>query len=301
MSTLTEKKKKGYRIIEGDEAIQGSEAWHQFRKGKIGASDAASIMGVSPWETRLEAWERIALGKSKPKTDAMDRGTRLEGKAREWINGVLQMECVPVVIQSVSHPDLIASLDGYIDVNGNVAILEIKCPGMSTHTEALKGKIPDHYYPQLQHQMDMVDVNEMWYISFDGNQGVILKCKRDEEYCKDLFFQELTFLASLINFRPPEATDKDWVRIVDPVLDVKAERYKELTRLADEVDIERDMLKKELIEEAGHPRSRIGDLSIQKVIRKGVLDYERIAKDSGIEDLERYRKLPIETWRISTQ
>jgi hypothetical protein len=42
------------------------------------------------------------------------------------------------------------------------------------------------------------------YVSFDGEDGVILKCERDEYYCRELFVRELSFLASILDFRPPE-------------------------------------------------------------------------------------------------
>jgi len=222
----------------------------------------------------------------------------MEAKARNWLNAQVGSEYKPVVIQSVAHPDFIASLDGYFEINGRPLICEIKCPGIHAHGDALAGRVPAYYMPQLQHQMDMVGVDEMLYVSFDGENGVTILVPRDEEYCENLFISELAFLASLIDFRPPAPTDKDWVTVDDSTALEKAERYRQLTLLIDELENERAEIRHLLEPEEGHPRLIVGDMKIQRVIRKGAIDYEKIPELQG-KDLEPYRKKPIMQWRFS--
>ena len=38
------------------ELVQQSEEWLEFRRSRIGASDAPIIMGVSPWKTHYKLW-----------------------------------------------------------------------------------------------------------------------------------------------------------------------------------------------------------------------------------------------------
>jgi putative phage-type endonuclease len=288
-----------YRIIEGPESVQGTPEWHQFRKGKIGASDAASIMGVSPWETKLQCWERIQFGIKKAPNKAMERGTALESTARKWLNDKLGKDYQPVVVQSINNPDLIASLDGYYEnFEGTPYILEIKVPGIEAHGDAVSGRVPHYYIPQLMHQMDLVGVNHMIYVSYYGNHGEILHVERDEEYCKKLFLEELSFMASLIDFRPPPAVDQDWVKIHHEEVSVKAERYRELSLLIDELEMECQDIKDYLTTEIDHPRSIIGDMKIQRITRRGSIEYDKIPELQNL-DLEIYRKKPIDTWRFT--
>src|SRR5579862_2683624 len=120
-----------YKIIEGPESYQGSESWLKFKKGKISASMAPPIMGESPWQTPLELWESIIFDRQKEKTPAMERGTKLEPIAREALIERTGLQYGPVVVQSIEHPWLIASLDGYYHdpKNDTVYVAEIKCPG----------------------------------------------------------------------------------------------------------------------------------------------------------------------------
>lgn len=285
-----------YKIID---LVQGSQEWLDFRKGKIGASMAPVIMGVSPFQTRLQLWEEIIFDTEKPKTEAMERGRRLESKALAWFNNKMGREYKPAVLQSIAHPEMIASLDGYFENDeGKPHLLEIKCPGSEAHLLALEGKIPDYYYPQLQHQMDLAGVNQMLYMSFDGEEGKIIPCFRDEHYCVDLFASELAFFAHIIDFRPPEPSDMDEVVINDPELIMEAFKYKDLSSSIEKLQAELTESKTKILASMKNSRSRIGDLKVQKVIRKGTIDYSKIEELKKV-DLEAYRKEPVISWRFT--
>src|SRR5258708_3135701 len=87
---------------------QGSQECLDFRKGKVGASDVAAILEMSPWETKLQCWERFISGESKQKNDAMQRGTNLEPEALAAANAIFGGEPFrPAVLQSTKFPDLI--------------------------------------------------------------------------------------------------------------------------------------------------------------------------------------------------
>lgn len=283
-----------YIIIEGEEASQGSNAWLKFREGKVGASDAPSIIGINPWETKLECWERFVFGKKKKKTAAMQRGNDLESEARGIFCDLFSSQYLPIVVQSKEHPSLIASLDGW---NGT-EVLEIKCPNRETHLQAKRGVIPDYYQCQMQHQMMIMGCANAWYCSYDGEKVAIVPLARDEKFIKDLVSSEMAFIRSVIDLVPPEACDRDRVELVDSNAILMAERYKQLDRLIHELQTEQDLIRKDLIEEATHPRVSIGDLSLSKVVRAGAIDYASIPELKEV-DLTKYRKKPVETWRIT--
>lgn len=291
---------KAYRIIKGPESIQGSSEWHEFRKGKIGASMAPAIMGVSPFQTKKQLWEELVFETKRPPTRAMQRGIELEEKARKWFNQKLGTNYAPAVVQSIAHPDLIASLDGYYeDQGGKPHICEIKCPGEATHREALAGKIPECYHPQLQMQMDLVGTDQMVYVSFDGIDGVMLTCKRDKDYCVDLLASVLSFYSSTISMKPPIDSNSEWVQCCDEECQIKAERYQELLGLIEQLKTECDEIKGSLILKAVHPKTQIGNIRLQKVTSKGQIDYAALLRDHKITNAEEYRKKAIESWRIT--
>lgn len=287
---------KIYNIID---LMQGSVEWYDFRKGKIGASMAPAIMGVSPFQTPKQLWEEIVLETSRPPSSAMIRGSMMEKVALEWVRNEFKVDYRPIVTQSKEHPWMIASLDGWQDHMLSLPpILEIKCPGMETHLKALEGKIPENYYPQLQHQMAVTGSKDALYVSFDGESGISIVVERSEEYIQKLISSEMAFIQSIIDFNCPDPNEKDRIVIDQPELLIKSERYVDLDRLIEELQTEKDEIKAFLLKNLTHSKNLVGRLKISKVNRKGSIDYSKISVLKGM-DLDVYRKKPIETWMIT--
>ena len=67
-----------------DDLEQGSTEWLDWRRGVIGASDAATIMGENPWaSSRRLLEEKLGLHQSFGGNAATREGHRLEEFARE--------------------------------------------------------------------------------------------------------------------------------------------------------------------------------------------------------------------------
>ena len=63
---------------------QNTEEGFEFRKTKIGSSDAPIIMGESPWKTPQQLWEeKMGLKESSYENAAIQRGKQLEAQARK--------------------------------------------------------------------------------------------------------------------------------------------------------------------------------------------------------------------------
>lgn len=182
--------------------VQQSEEWLLLRKSKIGASDASTIMGVNPWKTKYQLWEeKISDTITTIKSERMQRGLDLEEMARELFTIKTGLVVQPDVRFSNNYEWMMASLDG-IDVT-NSHIVEIKCPGKRDHATAISGQIPEHYYPQLQHQMEVCNVDKMFYFSFDGLNGVIIEVDKNEDYIAELIEEERKFFHYMITKQPP--------------------------------------------------------------------------------------------------
>lgn len=148
---------------------QNTPEWHSFRQNYIGASDAITIMEVSPW-TKPEELLLEKLGTSPPKQENshMRRGKALETPALRKFEQVVDVDIGYMMSPKVVlHPTInymMASMDG-IDIDGK-ACVEIKCPGPRDHYIALQGDIPGKYYPQLQHQIEVLGVDMVYYFSY---------------------------------------------------------------------------------------------------------------------------------------
>ena len=266
------------------------ESWLEWRKKGLGASDAPTVMGVSPWSTPYKLWcEKLSTESPEDNGNwATQRGNDLEPIARARYELQAGLEFPATLATHKDYDFLRASLDGF---NGaeNI-ILEIKCPGSADHATALDGKVPEKYYPQLQHQLLVTGAKECHYVSYDGSDSLALVVvKPDLDYICGLVL-ELTKFWNLVKTKtPPELTDKD-AEVIEagPVLDL-ASRYVDLDAQAKAIEAEMKDLKERIIKETKHPRTLIGRLSVTKSYRVGAVDYAAVPQLEGV-DLDAYRK-----------
>lgn len=276
------------------ELIQGTEEWLMLRKKKITATDASTILGVNPWKTRLQLYkEKLSLENNTFKNDAMQRGIDLEPIARELFTIKTGIQIQPKVI---IKDWAMASLDG-INSLGNI-IVEIKCPGPKDHSVAISGKVPDHYYPQIQHQIWVCNTQMAYYFSFDGADGVIVKVSRDDAYIEKMVVEELKFYECIKKKTPPEISEGDYVQRSDLLWEQCALKWKHLNTAIKEMEKEEEDLRKQLIFLSGESNSKGAGISLCQVVRKGNVDYTKIPELKNI-DLEKYRKGSINSWRIT--
>ena len=279
--------------------IQQTAEWHEMRRSKIGASDAAIIMEESPWKTPFQLWcQKVQSGSIPEKSIALLRGIELEPIARQRFMDMTGICVSPDVIINPNNNWMMASLDGIDEEKKN--IVEIKCPGKEDHSSASEGIIPRKYYPQLQHQLEVCALDMAYYFSFDGIEGVIIKIYRDDKYIKNMISKEKEFWDRIQDFRPPMLIERDYVYKDNEIWNNTASEWKNLNRQIIQLESRRDELKDILVSQCAQRNSRGGGLKVSKVLRKGAIGYGEIPELIGI-DLESYRKKPIEYWKIGTE
>lgn len=280
---------------------QRTEEWLKLRKNKIGASDAPIIMCVSPWKSKHELWiEKMSEEIETECTSYMQRGIDLEPIARALFNEINSKNTEPSVIFHKKFEWMIASLDGMSE--DGKTIVEIKCPGKKDHDIARSGKIPEKYYPQIQHQIEVAGVDAAYYFSFDGQDGVTIKVDRDQEYIDKMIAEELKFYECMQNFCPPDDCVKkinnnkmwdecaqEWKKINLSIEDAK----QQLKQLQDK----EDQLKSIMIEIAENEECAGAGIELKKYARKGAIDYSMIPEISKL-NLENYRKNESFFWKI---
>lgn len=277
---------------------QNTPEWLELRRSKLGASDAPIIMGVSPWKTPLQLWkEKLGLADSTKMNPAMKRGHELEEKARERFQEMTDIMVAPAVFVHQKHDWMMASLDG-INYLGNRAV-EIKCPGHKDHELALQGIIPEKYYPQLQHQIEVCSLEFIYYFSFNGVSGKIIEVPRDDKYISGLLKKELEFMKCLRDLESPKFSERDFVDREDDEWALAAYEWKAVNLQIQHLQEKEEELRNVLIELSGNLSSKGAGLKLSKVIKRGLVDYKAIPELLNV-NLDQYRKAPTECWRLTT-
>lgn len=186
---------------------QGSDAWLEYRKNHIMATDASIIMCKNPWETPKDLWEsKLSITPPKEINAAMLRGQDLEPSAREIACCEIGIDFLPCVVESDENPWQAASLDG-LSTGGDV-ILEIKCPNNATHDFSVREQgIHNYYMCQMQHQMSVTGAFKAYYFSYRPEHEtpfVIIEVLPDAEFIAEMVEAEKRFyFENLCGFKEP--------------------------------------------------------------------------------------------------
>lgn len=267
---------------------QGSAEWLEMRRGKIGASDAPKIMGVSPWGTALQLWqEKVGLREPQKRNAAMQYGIDREASARELFNRRSGATMKPEVKVHPLYDWMMASYDG-LSEDGKRG-LEIKHCGKLDWHHASNGKVPEHYYPQLQHQIEVGGLDMVYYMSVHGEEHAIIEVLPDRDYIMDLVAKELVFWECMESFIQPPPTDRDIETRNDAVWCRKATRWREVKEMLQAAEEEEAQLREELITLSGGSNVVGGGIQLSCVPRKGAVNYKQIPELLNI-DVEKYRK-----------
>lgn len=272
---------------------QNSDSWRKWRDKGIGASDAPIILGVSPFKTPFQLWEeKVGLKKSvSGENFATQKGHDFENIAREHYQFKVGFAVEPCNVEHPKFKFIRASLDGArFDKK---VITEIKNPGREAHAEAIAGRVPTYYIPQVQHQLACVpEAEECHYWSFCDNHGALVVVKRDEELIQKILEAELEFWNCVKSKRPVELSDKDW-KVIDsqPAKDL-VQLFRIHKEKIEELEAKQKEIKAQLLEYGeGHKRIICDGLSIGEIARAGAVDYKKIPELQGV-DLDAYRKKP---------
>ncbi len=283
--------------------VQGSKEWLEMRRGHLGASDAPVVMKDSPWRTPFQLWEeKVGVKNSPTENFAMRRGTQMEPEARKAFEDATGLEVFPQVVFHPQHKFMMASLDG-LTLCGD-AVVEIKCPGSKDHSIAMKGKVPEHYKAQLQHQLACLSLEMLYYFSFDGTDGKIIEVERDEKYISQMIKEEEAFWKFVKSKTPPPFSEKDYELKNDSEWLMRSEEIVKFDKMIKEFEERvkglkksKDALKEELIKEAEGKSCKGGGIILTRSYPQGRVDYSAIPELQNV-DLNKYRKQSKETWTL---
>ena len=194
--------------VTANAADQSRDEWLEQRRQGIGGSDAAAILGLSPWSSAYNLWQdKTNQAPDVIETDAMRRGTETEPKIREAFAAITNRVVVDTG-RSYHHPEIpwmLANLDGLVldDFTGEpVAILEIK----NSHNRfAWNDGVPAYYVAQVQHYMAVVNIDLAYVcVLIDDVEFRIFEIPADAEYQANLIEAEGRFWDLIQTGQRPE-------------------------------------------------------------------------------------------------
>jgi putative phage-type endonuclease len=278
----------------------GSDSWKFYRSNSIGASDAPIILGDSPYKTPHTLWcEKLGLKESTFTNSAMSRGVTLEPFARDWCERELGVDLPPIFMKHKSISFIHANLDGY-NVEQGVCV-EIKCGSRVEHEDAKLGKSPKKYFAQFQHQLEVTGLKKMFYVSYDGESGIIVEIRRDDSYIENMIEEEKRFWTHVQNFVEPELSDRDYIKRDDKEYQEQLMIYLHNKKQAKHWK-ELEEQSKEIVTSMTETNTICNGCKILKRTMPGIVDYKKLTTDLDIspEVVNKYRKQPTSHWMIRT-
>ncbi len=279
---------------------QGSAAWLAFRKGKLSASKASTIMGFSPYQTPFSLWEE-ELGLREPQTSSphMQRGLDIEDAARDWFHSETFTVVKPAVVQHSTTPAFIASLDGMS--NDGEVILEIKNNRKELHELARKGEVCDMHKTQMMHQMYVCDLQDCYYLSYREGDPLLLKVKRDNDFITDMVAKELEFKQKVDDLIPPELSERDYEDLShDRELEKDIVLYNTDLRALNFLKERLERKKSAIMERIGNKNAKGTGWKVTKYTRQGNVNYDAILSHYKIDtNVEQFRKPSSTSYRIT--
>lgn len=274
---------------------QGTEEWKEFRRPRIGASEASIIEGCNPWCTPHELYLRKMNGVEQLDNSAMKKGRDLEPVARELFIKQTGIVVTPRVGVSEQRPWQMASFDG-ISEDGSI-ICEIKCGGEELYRKAQSGDIPIYYRLQVQHQICVSNAVQAFYVCFYEGEIATLEVKADWDLIEQMIDKQSEFIEFMHKMEPPPLTDKDYTPIESERGSQMLKEYFQLGYDEKAIKERRDVLKQQIID-LNPQRNFILDGS--KVYQKTTVSYntKKMAED-GI-DLSPYKSVSKPYWMLSS-
>lgn len=282
--------------------IQNSPEWHDWRAQVFGASDCAAMLGISPYKSRDALLREKAEGKSAPVNDYMAAifaaGHQAEASIMPYLERQIGNPVFPCCAVLERNPQIAASLDG-LDFAGEI-IIEHKLyrdsdASQQRFTMAQDGKLAEHDMAQVQQQLLVSGVGKCLFVVSDGTPDniTIAEVLPDADWFNRIEQGWAQFAADLEAYQSITREDGDWQAAAQDYLALDAQ-IKALTEQQKAVRLRLE----EMADDSGARKITGGGIVVQRITRKGNVDYKKIPELQGV-DLEPYRKKGSEYWALN--
>ena len=195
--------------------------WLAWRRKGIGGSDAAAIMGISPFRTARDIYyNKLNIAPQENSEEnwvALKMGHLLEDLVAEIFSHKTGLEVFQIkrMFQHPLHKFMLADVDYFVSLpDGGTAILEIKTTNYNARSnwwEDGKEIVPPYYEAQGRHYMAVMNLEEVYFCCLYGNnedEVIIRHIERDRTYESELIFLEECFWReNVLAGNPPAYTE----------------------------------------------------------------------------------------------
>src|SRR5664280_328542 len=186
---------------------QRSDAWRVWRAQGMSASEAAIIMGRSPYKTPWRLWSEktvLVLEQALDNNPLIRVGIEAEAKALQHFEEQHAVLLLPLCGESERYPLLRASFDGLSEDNEPV---EIKCPHETTFLDVLLNREQSVAYQlawcQVQQQLLVAEAERGFLSFYHQGQTVEFVIQRDEVFLTKLIATAMDFWSALKSGKEP--------------------------------------------------------------------------------------------------
>ena len=283
------------------------DQWLEARRSGLGSSDAATALGLNPYQSPLALWLEKTSPNTPERIDPNDDshpaywGTVLEPIVAQHYSKRTgnKVRRVNAILQHPQHPFMLANLDREVVGQSDVQILECKTTG-HYGAKAWQGGVPEYILVQVLHQLAVTGKQTADVaVLIAGQQLQIHRVKRNEAMIARLIELEAKFWWHVENNIPPPADgsesaaqalqqlfqqdngqildlslDADMNNVFDTLLQVRAK--------LDECKAQESILKQRIqqtMAEHSHAQFRQGSVSWKKTADAKILDRKTLSQD----------------------
>ena len=187
--------------------------WLEWRRGGIGGSDIAALMGISTWASPWSVWaDKCGLLPPEPENEYMVAGRWLESAIGPWFTdrtglyvGGEQTWCIhPTKTWARCTPDGFVMEHPFEEtLEGALGSFEVKVLGMSKRWDP----VPPLYQAQAQWQMYVTDMPKTWFAVLHGRRLEVYELDRDPADIEFMVERAEAFWRDHVLAGVPPATD----------------------------------------------------------------------------------------------
>lgn len=140
-----------------------TKEWESIRHIGIGGSDAAVVMGNSPYRTQFSLYhDKVGTPAAQQKSDSSSvflRGHFLEDSVVNTFLKITGAKRIPEyrMFCNKKYPCVTANIDAIIELNGELYVYEAKTTIADNFMSWVNGKVPPHYVPQMRQYPAVLD------------------------------------------------------------------------------------------------------------------------------------------------
>jgi len=180
------------------------------RQKYLGSSDAAAILGISPWRTELDVYLDKIEGRQADdpaKLKIFKRGTRLEPYILDMLVEETGLELIKrgERYQDQRHAFLAAEIDAEAATGENIEAKSVNQFGAKEWGAEMTDQIPVHYTAQAMHGMMVTGARRTIFPVLIGIDDFrIYQVDRDDETIEFMRAKEVEFWQRVQDRNPPE-------------------------------------------------------------------------------------------------